>query len=169
VETDHLRPEFIALATAVQDASADTVSAHTIAYSAAFYRRDDAEAARLLEICLKYSGSAIPLMRESVFTDAVVFQARRRKRADLAEQWLAELPEKMLFPEHRFHAESAILEAKEDIPGALGKLDEAETIVIKTAEPSRRELSLKYLRRWREELQALASPANAGGVSEALV
>ena len=153
VEADHLRADFIAIATAVQDDSPDTVSAHTIAYYAAFYRHEDAEAGRLLEVCLKYSCFAGPLMREAVLTDAVIFQARRRKRVDLAEQWFAELPQKMFFPEHRFHAESAILEAKGDVAGALKKLDDAEAVVLKSVEPHRRELSLKYLRRWRAEMQ----------------
>ena len=112
VEADQLRADFIAIATAIQDDSPDTVSAYEIAYSAAFYRHEDAEAARLLEICLKYSGFAGPLMRQAIVTEAVIFQARRRKRADLAEQWLAELPQKMIFPEHRLHAEAAVLQSQ---------------------------------------------------------
>ena len=152
VEADHLRVDFIATATAVQNDSSDTVSAHAIAYSLAYHRHDDEEAARLLEVCLKYSGFASPLIREVVFSDAVTFQARRRKRADLAEQWLGELPEETIIPERRPKAEAAILEAKGDVAGALKKLDEAEAIVLRSAEP-RRELSLKYLRGWRDELQ----------------
>ena len=152
-EFENSSPEFIAIATAVHDDSPETVMAYLIAHLLAFSRHDDLEAARLLEICLKYSGSATPQLRESVLTQAALFQARRRKRAALAEQWLAELPEKTIVPQNRVHAETAILEAKGDVPGALKKLDEAEAIVLKSAEPYRRDLSLKYLRSWRAELQ----------------
>ena len=33
-----------------------------------------------------------PALREALKSDAAVYQARRRKRADLADQWLAEIP-----------------------------------------------------------------------------
>jgi len=156
---EHLNPEFIAIATAIQDGSPDTVSAHGLAYGAAFHRHDDNEAARLLEVCLRYSGFVPPLMREAGFADAAIFQARRRKRADLAEQWLADTSEKSLMPEFRLNAQAAILECQGDIAGALKKLEESEAVIVKQAEPYRRETSLKYLRRWRAELQAMQPPA----------
>jgi len=158
VDYDRLNPEFIAIATAVQDGSPDTVSTHALAYGAAFHKHDDIEAARLLEVCLRYSGFVAPLMREAVFADAAIFQARRRKRVDLAEQWLADIPEKSLMPEFRLDAQAAILECQGDIAGALKKLEESEVVIVKQAEPYRRETSLKYLRRWRTELQARQSP-----------
>jgi hypothetical protein len=82
----------LARATAVRDDSADTVSAHAFAYSAAFHQRKDGEAARRLETCLAHSGHAPPIVREALMSDAAVFQARRRRRADLADQWLAVMP-----------------------------------------------------------------------------
>jgi hypothetical protein len=152
IQSDDLRTDFLAIATAVQDDSPDTVSAHTIAYWAAYYKHDDAEAARLLEVCLKYLGFAAPLIREAVLTDAVIFQARRRKRTDLAQQWLAEIPEKTIIPEHRFAADAAILEGQGDLQGALRKMDEAETVISGLADPIRRKLSLRNLQRARSEL-----------------
>ncbi len=86
--------EFLAKATAMHDESVDTATAHAIAYIRAFYERDDCEAARVLEVGLEYSGWAAPIMREALMSDAAVFQARRRKRIDLAEQWLADIPRK---------------------------------------------------------------------------
>jgi len=155
---EKLNPEFLAIATAIQDDSSDTVSAHAFAYGTAFHKREDIEAARLLEVCLQYSGFVAPLMREAVFSDAAIFQARRRKRVDLAEQWLADTSEKSLLPEFRLNAQAAILECQGDIAGALKKLEESEAVIVKQAEPYRRETSLKYLRRWRTELQARQSP-----------
>lgn|GEM_PF-1459926 len=152
VQSDHLRPDFLAIVTAVQDDSPETVTSHTIAYSAAYYKHDDAEASRLLEVCLKYLGFASPLIREAVLTDAVIFQARRRKRTDLAQQWLAEIPEKTIVPEHRFAADAAILEGQGDLQGALKKMDEAETVISGLADPIRRKLSLRSLQRARSEL-----------------
>ena len=159
VDHEQLNPEFVAIATAVQDDSPDTVSAHTIAFSAAFEKHDDPEAARLLEICLRHSGCVGPALREAAFLNAAIFQAERRKHADLAEQWLTELPAKSLFPQSRLNAQGAILQTRGDIPGALKKLDESEAMVLRLPPSPRREASLRSLQKWRAELQAMQSPA----------
>jgi hypothetical protein len=153
VEPEDLRPDFLTLATAVQDDSLETASAYGIAHAAAYYRHDDAEAARLLEVSLQHSGCQPPMMREAIFSDAANFQAKRRHRADLAKQWLAELPQKPVMPELRVKAESAILAAEGDIQGALKKFDEAVAIVEKSADPQRRDLTLRLMRRSRKELE----------------
>jgi hypothetical protein len=92
VPPDLLPDEFLSNAIAVRDDSAETVTAHAIAYSAAFHRHRDQEAALLLETCLKHSVSVVPAVRIALASDSAVFQARRRHRPDLAERWLAELP-----------------------------------------------------------------------------
>lgn len=152
-DPENLRSDFLALATAVQDDSLDTASAYGIAHAAAYYKHDDAEAARLLEVSLQHSGCQPPMMREAIFSDAANFQAKRRGRADLAKQWLAELPEKTVMPELRIKTESAILAAEGDIQGALKKLDEAMAIIEKSAAPQRRDLMLRLMRRTRKELE----------------
>ena len=86
-----------------------------------------AEAGQRLETCLAYSSHATPVLREAMMSDAAVFQARRRKRADLAEQWLAEIPVTTQHAWIRSRAEAAILEAKGDVAGAMNKLAETET------------------------------------------
>jgi hypothetical protein len=151
-EPKNLRPDFLALTTAVEDDSPDTVAGNACAFSSAYGRHEDFEAARSLETCLRYAGSAPPGMREALIADAASFQAKRRKRMDLAQQWFADLPEKTILPEIRIMAEAAILEGQGDIQGALKKLDEAEKVIVSQATPDRRDLSLRSLKRSRDEL-----------------
>jgi hypothetical protein len=152
IEHADLKIEIIRMATAVQDASSETVRAHAIAYSRAFDKEDADEAARLLEVCLKYSNFATPATREAIFTDAATFQATRRKRIDLARQWLDDLPEKTIIRGRRVWIEAAILEAQGDIQGALKKLDEVEGQICSLIRPERHDAYLKVLRRWRSKL-----------------
>src|SRR5262245_9947003 len=137
----------LARATAVRDDSADTVTAHAFAYSAAFHQHKDGEAAEWLEACLAHSGHAPPVVREALMSDAAVFQARRRKRADLADQWLAAMPERTQHRWFRSRAEAAILEAKGDAAGALEKLAEVEAAIRTLPENAQRETLLRLLAR----------------------
>jgi len=155
--TDGILPEslpadFIDRATAIKDPSADTVIAHAFAFSNAFHQHRDADAARFLETCLTYSGHASARLREALMSEASVFQSRRRHRPDLGEQWLAVIPKAPQFPWIRTRAQAAILEAKGDVEGAIGKLNECERAVIASMEPPHREYLLRLLRRWKSEL-----------------
>jgi hypothetical protein len=147
-----LPADFLAKAIAIRDASVDAVTAHAIAYMAAFHQHKDGDAAQCLETCLAYSSHAIPVVREALMSDAAVFQARRRKRADLADRWLAEIPEKTQHAWFRSRAEAAIREAKGDIDGALGKLADVETAALAIPKSAQREAFLQLLQRWRSEL-----------------
>jgi hypothetical protein len=106
---ESLSADFLAKAIAVRDDSADTVKAYAIAFWAAFHQHKDSEAAQRLETCLAYSSHATPVLREALMSEAAVFQARRRKRVDLADQWLAEIPVRTQHPWFRSRAEAAIL------------------------------------------------------------
>jgi hypothetical protein len=150
---ESLSADFLAKAIAVRDASADTVKAHAIAYLAAFHQRKDNEAAQRLETCLAYSAHATPALREALMSDAAVFQARRRKRTDLADQWLAGIPIKTQHPWFRARAEAAILEAKGDVDGALGKLAEVEAAILALPKNRQRDTSLRLLDRWKSDLR----------------
>ena len=55
VPPESLPADYLSKAIAVCDRSADTVTAHAIAYSAAFHQHRDLEAGHLLETCLKFS------------------------------------------------------------------------------------------------------------------
>jgi hypothetical protein len=150
---EKMTQEFIAKAIAIEDNSPDTVTAHAIAYAAAFWQHKDDEAARLLETCLRHSNLSAPSQRHGLAVDAAVFQARRRKRADLAEGWLAELPARIEYPWLRPRAEAAILEAQGDVAGACKKLDEVEKLISASPNQAIREMSLRGVQRWRAELQ----------------
>jgi len=156
---EKMTPEFIAKAIAIEDNSPDTVTAHAIAYAAAFWQHKDDEAARMLETCLRHSNLAAPSQRHGLAVDAAVFQARRRKRADLAQGWLAELPARTEYPWLRPRAEAAILEAQGDFAGARKKLDEVEKLISASPNQAIREMSLRNLQRWKSELLAVPKTA----------
>lgn len=146
VEPEQLAAEDIARATAFCDESADTVVAHAFAYSNAFHQRRNDDAARLLETCLRYAGFAMPPLHEALMCDAAVFQARRRARPDLAQQWL----ESIQNPGYRARAEAAILEVNSNFDGAIAKLAEV---------PPLNEVDSRMLDRWKSELASLQSSA----------
>jgi hypothetical protein len=150
---EKLTPGFLAKAVAIEDDSPDTVVAYALAYGAALWKYKDDEAAQALETCLRHSNRASPSQRQGLMADAAVFQARRRKRIDLAEQWLADILEKGEYPWLRPRGEAAILEAKGDTAGALKKLDEVEKMILAFPNQAIREISLHGLRRWKSELQ----------------
>src|SRR5262245_65853691 len=75
----------LAVAPAVRDDSADTVTAHAFAYSAAFHQHRDDEAAQRLETCLAHSGHAPPVVREALMSDATVFQRSEERR--VGREW----------------------------------------------------------------------------------
>jgi hypothetical protein len=152
VSPESLPADHVAKAIAVRDHSVDTVSAHAIAYSAAFWQRKDVEAGRLLETCLEHASLVAPAARTALMSDAAVFQGRRRGRADLAEQWLAEIPATTRPAWLRSRAEAALLQARGDIEGAVKKLDEYEKAIHAFPDPAQREMLLRGIRRWRSEL-----------------
>lgn len=152
VAPEDLRSDLLTMATAAQDDSPDTVAAYALAYSAAYFQRRYDEAAVFLEVCLKYVNFGGAIMREAIFCDAGVFQARRRNRPDLAAQWLGEIPEKVLFPGSRLRIEAAILESQRDFQGAVGKLEEVEKAILTDRNNTHKDLSVRLLHRWKSEL-----------------
>lgn len=161
VEPSAMTQAFIAKAIALEDKSPDTISAHALAFAAAFWTRNDAEAARTLEVCLRHASMAAPIMRQGLISNAVVFQARRRKRVDLAEQWQRELPAKTQQPWTRPWGEAAILEGKGDTAAARAKLDEIETIAREWPNEAVRNMVLSSLDRWRGELSLVPVSAES--------
>lgn len=155
VMPEAMSPAYLAKAVALRDKSPDTVSAHVLAYSAAFHQHKDEEAAAMLEVCLQYANYASPLLRASVISDAAVFQARRRRNLIAAREWLAATPESSLreIPWLKTRAEAAILEAQGNVPAALEKLEEAEKMMRACTNEARRQMSLRSLGRWQAELK----------------
>jgi hypothetical protein len=153
VMPEDLSAQALATAVSLRDDSADTVTAHGLAFFAAFHRRQDEEAARLLETCLAYSAHAAP-MREALMSDAAVFQARRRQRLELAEQWLASIPAATPRSWLRTRVEAALLEQRGDIAAASSKLEDYERTLRSLPLPSeaQREMLLRLVERWKGEL-----------------
>ncbi len=151
VPPESLSADYVAKAIAVRDHSVDNVSAHAIAYSAAFHQHKDVEAGQLLETCLEHASLVAPAVRAALMSDAAVFQGRRRGRPDLAEQWLAGIPATTLLSWLRSRAEAAVFQARGDIEGAVRKLDEYEKAIHALPDEAQREMLLRMLRRWRSE------------------
>ena len=147
----------IAIAIAVRDDSRETALAHLLAYWHAYYVGTEAEAAHLLETSLQYSNFLSQGLRESIFCDAGIFQANKRKRADLARAWLTDVPEKPEYSRHLLRVEAAILEAQDDFHGALSKIDEVEAAMLKQPDGPQRATSLRLLRQWRSEVEEKAT------------
>jgi hypothetical protein len=153
VDPENLSPDFLAKVKAIKDESPDTAAGYIFAYSAAWYGNNVDETAKLLETCLEYAQFSTPVICEVLKSSAAVFQARKKKRVDLAEGWLSEIPEKTSIPNLRLYGESAILEAQGDLEGAVKKLDEIETTIISSIrDAQQRAVSQRSLQRWRREL-----------------
>jgi hypothetical protein len=88
-------------------------------------------------------------LRETLFADAGIFQASKRKKVELARQWLAEIPEATPNRWVRPWVESAILDAEENFQEALQKVDEAE-VAVRKEHPGI--VMNKCLALWRDEL-----------------
>jgi hypothetical protein len=159
VPPEELSPDHLAKAIAIKDNSPETVIAYAFAYSAASSRRDDVKAAEYLETSLKYSSYAPRQVQQALMSDAAKFQAKRRKRLDLAEEWLAAMPGKTDIPWLCASVEAAICEAKGDIEDALKQLEAIEKVVLAAPDQEHRERAHRSLLRWKSELRKqLAEP-----------
>jgi hypothetical protein len=155
VSPDRFSEEFLAVATAVKDESSDTVSAHALAYSAAFRRRRYEEAAEYLEACLRYSSRTSAAFQQALMADAAVFQGRCRGNVDLAQAWLDNMPSKIAIAWHRLWAEAGVLQARGDSAGVLAKLDAIERVIRDQSSPHQK-FALGSLERWRSDLAGSA-------------
>jgi hypothetical protein len=159
VPPESLPPEFLAQAIAVADDSADTVVAHAIAYAHAYWGRDDERAAEMLEAALARSHHAAPITRHALMSDSGVFQARRRRRVDLAARWLEAVPVHPEIPGLRERVEGAMLEARGDLDGAVCKLEHVEALASTVPNEAQRETMLRLVGRWKAEVLAQRASA----------
>jgi hypothetical protein len=153
--------EFLRIATAVEDDSGDTVSAHGLAYSSAFRRGLFDDAARHLETCLRRSSRTSKALQQALMADAAAFAGRSRRDAALAQAWVDDLPAKTVVPWHRLWAEAGVLHARGDREGTLARLDAIESAIRSQATPLQK-FSLGGVDRWRAELtdaaEAISKP-----------
>lgn len=148
-------PKLFRTATAISDASADTVLAHVLTFQREWLDRRVKEAGEYLETALAFSLHASESMREALKSEAASYQARYRGRVDLAEQWLAEVSNPPIRPWNRLRPEAAILAAKGDVAAAIAKLGEVERALSALPPGGVRDLSFAELRDWRAQLEAL--------------
>jgi hypothetical protein len=153
VEHEALSPTLVEEATAVRGRSLLTVVAHSIAYVRAYYQKNDSLAADHLETCLASSGWAKPGIRYALMADAAIFQAERRHRVDLAEQWLADVPIDGTTKNYRLKAEGAILQARGDFETALLKIIECIKEAESILDERKRHRSLAKLSEWKDEVE----------------
>jgi hypothetical protein len=116
IPLDSLNPATLERAVSLRDRSIETVRAQLFAYLAATSRKDYFKASEFLENALDASGDAPPQLREMLMVYAAVFQAVRRNRLDLAEQWLAAAPERTVLLEARALLERQIVSSKQSAP-----------------------------------------------------
>jgi hypothetical protein len=160
---EKLDQELLKRATAHVDLWPDTVAGHMLAYSAAFDQHNDAEAGRLLEIALQHSPFTFFVGKEAVLVEATIFQAKRRGRIDLAEQWLSDVPQETLTPGMRCLAEAAVLEARNDLAAALAKLKESEQAISMMPPGFERDVMLSSLTRRQSEIPVQRANAPVAG------
>ena len=144
---------FLTTATAFRDRSSATIRAHGLAHAAFDARGEWDLAARALEVCLAHSARLPRFQRDALISDAAVFQGRRRGRADLAQQWLAELSESPRLHAVRARAEAAVLHARGNYAGACAKLREAESSLRGIPNVMLREAALREAHTWIAELE----------------
>jgi hypothetical protein len=151
VRPESFSEEFLRVATAVNDESSDTVSAHSLAYAAAFRGHRCDEAARHLEACLRYSSRTSAAFQHALMADAASFHGRCRRNPDLAEAWLRNMPARTQVAWHRLWAEAGVLHARGDRDGTLAKLDEIEREIRRQPSPFQK-FSLGGVECWRDDL-----------------
>jgi len=85
--------------------------------------------------------------------NAAIFQADRRHRVDLAEQWLADVPIDGTTKDYRLRGEGAILEARGDFDAALLKITECIKEAESISDERTRHRTLAKLSEWKDEVE----------------
>jgi Peptidase family M50 len=162
IDYEMLSPALIAEATAIRDDSLATVLAHEVAYFRAFCLKDNSTAEHCLETCLLFSRRYSSAMRTELIGEAAIFQAKRRKRIDLARQWLADLPNDEVGKSLRPRVEGNIAEAEGQFEQALLKVEICQKQAERIANEQTRNVRMARLAKWKEEIEQ--SQAKAQGV-----
>lgn len=129
----------------------ERLAANSEAYRTALKDKRDDDAAIALEkvlALLDYSDN-----REEWFFQAVSFQAIRRKRFDLAKQWLDDIPQETEVPGLHLQGEAALLVGHNQLREALEKIDQCEALVSRLPENYTKERKLQSLQKWKRELR----------------
>ena len=145
--------DIIKVATAIEDDSSDTVSAHVLAYMKAFRNQQCDEAALALETCLRCSSRTSKPLQHALMADAAVFHGRCRKNAAIAEAWLNDMPAKLAIPWHRQWAEAGVLHARGERAALMAKLDAIERAIREHPGPHQK-VAVNAVEFWRKEIES---------------
>jgi hypothetical protein len=144
------------------EGSHDYVGANWVAYTVAVQKGNYDQGARHLEACLAKSASVPPEFREELILAAARFQATRRKRNDLARQWL-DSSDGERSKINRAHTEALVLFSEGKIDEALAKADEEDGYVAQLPSGPLKTLHLQASRQLREIIEkGSAAPTSAG-------
>jgi Peptidase M50B-like len=136
----------------IKDGSSQQVVANWLAYAKATAAEDHEVAALHLESCLVASPAIAQDLREELIIEAAQFQALRRKRPDLAREWLA-LEQSGKARARRFHAEALILYGENQGEQALAKAEQGLASIGGVPEGTAHNIEEQALRNLKDALQ----------------
>ena len=150
IEPEEISPALLEDLMAVRDNSLITVLAYSIAYAQAYKENDFVAAAYYLETCLLFSKKCRPQFRYALIADAAILQARRKK-IDLAQEWLAQVPAPL--KSYRLRAEGAIAEAQGDFLKAIHMAEACLRQAEMLQDESAKNRLVARLVEWKGELE----------------
>ena len=150
--TSFLTSAALEQASSVMDGSGQQVAVSWLAYAKATSAKEYETAALHLENCLITSPATTPDFREEIIIEAAQFQAVRRKRPDLAREWLA-LERSGKIRLRRFQAEALVLYRENQCEQALAKAEEGLATIESVPEGTKRNVEEEALRNLRDVLQ----------------
>jgi hypothetical protein len=131
------------------DGSSDYVGVNWVAYTLADGKGNYDQAATYLEACLTKCSTVTPDVREELILAAARFQATRRRKNDLARQWL-NLGNKTKSRINRGSTEALILFSEGKIEDALATIDNISELVSQLPPGRMRILQEQATRQLRE-------------------
>lgn len=138
----------------------DQTAAQVFASWAAYREEKDSKiAACYLDSCLACCSATTPEFRDELIVEAAKFQILRRKRVDLAREWLLEdrSGKQRL---NRYLAEGLILAQTGEKTQAIAKIDEALTFIATTPDTPLRLNQENAFKKWRLELEEKPADGN---------
>ena len=142
--------------TSVADDSASHVYANWTAYAQCEREGRHEDAGRYLDNCLAGSTSINLDFRRILMLESAKFQARGRKRLDLAQEWLAADKQKRR-DGFRILAEAIVSSRGGDLNAVLRLIDEGEAL----CQRGKDDLSVQFWRDWRQLLQSKTAIATS--------
>jgi hypothetical protein len=134
------------------DGSGEQVATNWLAFYKATAAKDHELAGRCLENCLVAASSVTVEPREELTIEAALYQALRRKRPDLARQWLAQEYSGKPSP-RRLLVEALISYRENQYESAQNKIEEGFAEVANLQEGSQRTSIETALKNMKEALQ----------------